>query len=380
MASGVCVCRSWRGGSKSAVNIATCKLATCPLANLQNSLVDNFNNFCYFVFTKGATLLGSDIYELTRSPMLRISLTWLMVHQLKDKYLKEMIERHPEDIIGLLHLKGRYEIISTQLDKEIIIRRREADTVIKVRAGRRIYLFHLEFITRYRRQDVRYAYGLSGALTAKYNHDVVTILVVLKPPSRKAENLGQYDLAPFGRVLNRHDFAVVKLSELRDEILAGKKEYLGLVPLLPEISPKVDKKLLHRQIELIELVKDPERRAALIFYTMAFNKPYFGSKFLQTYFKEKLKMYEHWEHVPVVGDLIKQREKKSMTLVLRENILEVLTSRFGHVNGKTARLINAVDEPRTLQTIFRQALKAKSLDTIKEMLEAKKQTLRKKAA
>jgi hypothetical protein len=130
--------------------------------------------------------------------------------------------------------------------KEIIIRRREADTVIKVRAGRRVYLFHFEFITRYRRQDVRYAYGLGGALTAKYNRDVVTILFVLKPPSRKAENLGQYDLAPFGHVLNRYDFAVVKLWELRDEILAGKKEYLGFVPLLPEISPKVDKKLLHR--------------------------------------------------------------------------------------------------------------------------------------
>ncbi len=315
-----------------------------------------------------------------------------MVHQLKDKYLKEMIERHPEDIIGLLHLKGRYKIISTQLDKEIIIRRREADTVIKVRAGRRVYLFHLEFITRYRRRDVRYAYGLGGALTAKYNHDVVTILFVLKPPSRKAENLGQYDLAPFGRVLNRHDFAVVKLWELRDEILAGKKEYLGLVPLLPEISSKVDKKLLHRQIELIKLVNDPVRRTELASYTIAFNVPYFTRKFLQTYFKEKLKMYEHWENVPVVGDLIKEREKegekkgekrgekRGMVVALQKNILDLLTSRFGHVNGKTALLINAIDEPRTLQAIFRKALKAQSFDTIKGMLEAKKQALRKKAA
>jgi hypothetical protein len=32
MASGACACRSWRGGSKSAVNNATCKLATCQLA------------------------------------------------------------------------------------------------------------------------------------------------------------------------------------------------------------------------------------------------------------------------------------------------------------------------------------------------------------
>jgi hypothetical protein len=316
-----------------------------------------------------------------------------MVHQLKDKYLKEMIERHPEDIIGLLHLKGRYEIISTQLDKEIIIRRREADTVIKVRAGRRIYLFHLEFITRYRRQDVRYAYGLGGALTAKYNHDVVTILFVLKPPSRKTENLGQYDLAPFGHVLNRHDFAVVKLWELRDEILAGKKEFLGLVPLLPEIAARVDKDLLKRQRELIGMVKNPVRRAELAFYTVAFNEPYFGQKFLWNYFAEYKNMltFEDVKHVPIFGELLKKgieegvkeaeaKVKERIVLNLQENILEVLTSRFGHVNGKTARLINTIDEPRTLQAIFRKALRAKSLDTVKEMLEAKKQTPRKKAA
>jgi len=41
-------------------------------------------------------------------------------HDLKDKYLKDMTERHLEEVIGLLHPEGRYEIISTQLDKESI--------------------------------------------------------------------------------------------------------------------------------------------------------------------------------------------------------------------------------------------------------------------
>jgi hypothetical protein len=269
----------------------------------------------------------------------------------------------------------------------------------------------LEFITRYRRRDVRYAYGLGGALTAKYNHDVVTILFVLKQPSRTAENLGQYDLAPFGHVLNRHDFSVVKLWELRDEILKGKKEYLGLVPLLPEISARVDKDLLKRQRELINLVKNPVRRAEIAFYTVAFNEPYFGQKFLWNYFAEYKNMltFEDVKHVPIFGELLKKgieegvkektkeaeakakeaetkakeaetKVKKRLILNLRENIIDLLTTRFGHVNGKTARLINSIEEPRILRTIFRRALKAQSLDTVKEMLEAKKQTLRKKAA
>jgi hypothetical protein len=143
---------------------------------------------------------------------------------------------------------------------------------------------------------------------------------------------------------------------------------------------------------LIKLVKDPVRRAELASYTIAFNVPYFTRKLLQTYFKEKLKMYEHWENVPVVGDLIKEREKegekkgekrgekKGMVVALQKSIFDLLTSRFGHVNGKTARLINAIDEPKALQALFRQALKTKSLDTFKEMLDAKKPALRRKAA
>ncbi len=149
-----------------------------------------------------------------------------MVHQLTDKYLKELVKQHLEEFIALIHSSSKYEIVSTPLDKELIVRRRESDFVAKVRVGRRIFLFHFEFLSRYRRRNVREAYGYGGALTLKYKCDVATVLFVLKPPSRKPQELGAYEVAPFDYALNRHDLAVIKLWELREAILAGRKEYL----------------------------------------------------------------------------------------------------------------------------------------------------------
>jgi len=57
-----------------------------------------------------------------------------MNHQLADKFLKDLVDP-----------KKKYEVVSTPLDKELIVRRRESDFVVKVRVGRRIFLFHFEF-------------------------------------------------------------------------------------------------------------------------------------------------------------------------------------------------------------------------------------------
>ncbi len=309
-----------------------------------------------------------------------------MDDQLKDKYFKEMVQRYLKDFIKLLHPDEEYVIISTQLDKELIVRRRETDFVAKVRVGKRIFLFHFEFISQYRRRLVRKAYGYGGALTLKYNCDVVTVLFVLKPPSKKAQNLGYYDIAPFGKPMNEHNLAVVELWKLRDAILAGEKEYLALVPLLPEISLKVDKQLLQRQRELLASVEDPAFRTELKFYTVAFLQEYFNKKFLSIFFSEDPKMLEHWEQVPIFGERIKQRSKEAweegreegMTLALQESILDALNARFGLTNGSIARAIHAIDESKKLRAIFRRIVKAESLEAVKKMLAAEKQSAKKK--
>jgi len=312
-------------------------------------------------------------------------------HQLKDKYFKEMIQRHLKDFMFLLPPGQEYEIISTQLDKELIVRRRETDFVAKIRVGKRVFLFHFEFISQYRRRLVRKACGYGGALALKYDCDVVTVLFLSKPPSNKTQHPGVYDVAPFGVPMDSHRLAVVNLSELREAILAGEKQYLTLVPFLPEISLKVDKNLLQRLRELLALIKDPALYAELKFYTMAFLRSYYSEKFLTTYFSEAPKMLEHWERVPIFGPRIKQRAKEAwenglnlgreegMTLALQDNILDTLNLRFGVANGSFARTVRAIDEPKRLRVIFQRIIKAESFDTVKKVLAAQKHPAKKRA-
>ncbi len=327
-----------------------------------------------------------------------------MNHQLSDKFLKELVEHHLQEFLALLAPQRKYEVISTPLDKELIVRRRESDFVVKVRVGRRIFLFHFEFLSQYRRRNVREANGYGGALALKYRCEVVTVLFVLKPPSRKPENLGNYEVAPFGFALNRHHLAVVKLWELREAILSGQKEYLVFVPLLPEISPRVDRQLLERQRELLAQVADLKQRAELKFYTVAFAQKHFRTKFLMKFFEDQ-NMNEHWDQVPIFGEHIKRRvqegQKKALKeghekgraegleqgleqgleegreegreeglALVRQNISEVLRLRFGVTNGPITRAIQAVEQPQKLQIIFRRALTADSLESVKKVLPA----------
>jgi hypothetical protein len=186
--------------------------------------------------------------------------------------------------------------------------------------------------------------------------------------------------------MNEFNLTVVELWKLRDAILAGEKEYLPLVPLLPEISLEVNKRLLQRQRELIASVDDPALKAELKFYTIAFLQDYYNQKFLSKFFSEDPKMLEHWEQVPIFGERIKQRSKEAweegreegMTVALQESILDALNLRFGLANGSIARAIHAIDEPQKLRAIFRRIVKAESLEAVKKMLAAEKPYAKKK--
>jgi len=291
----------------------------------------------------------------------------------------------------MLQPRRKYKLIPVKLDKEIIVRTRESDHVMKVKVGEKEYMFHLEFITRYRPDDAQEAYRYGGSLSAKYDCDVVTILLVLKP-SRPVEKIGCYEVSPFGVPLNRHQYGVVRLWEFRDRILAGDKRLTGLVPILPEISPVVDKSLLERQRELIYLTKDPDRQAELLFYTMAFAERYFDRNFLVKFLLENKKMIEHWEQVPGFGDLIKKRvrdaehkavkegekkgEMRGKLSALRDSIADILQVRFGTSNGRIYRKLLNIDQLRTLQSLHRHALTVSSLGEFVAVLDAKRAAAR----
>jgi len=300
------------------------------------------------------------------------------IHQLYDKFLKDMAEHHSEELLGVAFPEEQFKILSAQLDKELILRSRQVDTVMLVRTRRGRQIFHLEFKTEYNRKELRKIFGYAGALTLKYRLDVTTILYLVRPPSKRAGDLGLYQAMPFGVPTNQFGFRVVRLWELLDAILAGDKRLASLIPLLLELVEKPDITYLHRQRKLIRLQNDPVRRAELYYYTAAFAKRHFSQNFLRSFFKEDKEMYEHWEHVPIVDEIIQEQKQKSrkegQREILQEIITEELEAHFGQVNGKITRMVNSIDDPRKLKAIFQRVKKAKSLDTVVNTLQKAKPT------
>jgi len=304
-----------------------------------------------------------------------------MIHQLDDKFLKEMAELHPKDFAWLAFPDEQFKILSAQLDKEIIVRSRQVDIAMLVRTKRGRQILHAEFKTEYNRKALRQIFGYAGALTSKYHLDVTTVLYLVRPPSPGTRDLGLYQARPFDEPTNQFSFKVVKLWEFREAILAGEKRLSVLVPLLLEFFEKPDISVLHRQRELILAQNDLKRQAEAVFYTLAFGERHFPQKSLRSLFKEDQAMYEHWERVPIFGDRIKQRFKEGeqqgmqqgmqqgQTLMLQQNIMAVLTNRFGVRNGRVARMVNSIANQKKLQAIFLRSLQAKSVDTVMNMLQ-----------
>jgi hypothetical protein len=60
--------------------------------------------------------------------------------------------------------------------------------------------------------------------------------------------------------------------------------------------------------------------------------------------------------------------------------MDALAINFGPVNGKIARLVNSIDNPKKLKAIFRRTLKAKELDKVVELLQRAKPPAKRKMA
>jgi hypothetical protein len=199
-----------------------------------------------------------------------------------------VIERYAKEIIGAIFPQGAFRVLSTQLDKEIIVRSREVDKAILIHTKHGKHIIHFESYKSYTRKYLRDTFAYAGALTAKYKLDVTTIWLLTKSPSKRAKNIGLYQAMPFGVPTNQFSFVVVKLGELYDAIFAGAPLLTPLVPLLAELVAKPDLSVLYRQHELISAEKNAKRRAEMLLYTVAFGKRHFHSRLVDKIFANLL--------------------------------------------------------------------------------------------
>lgn len=298
-----------------------------------------------------------------------------MAQQLVDQLLKKMAEYHADEFIHFVFPEAEFKIISTQLDKELIIKKRKVDAVIKILAREKEHLIHFEFQTDYRSNIAKRIFIYAGALTAKYHLDVTSILFQIKEPPKRVRTINQYNVNLCGTITNSFGFHCIRLWEYYDEIFQGKPEFLSFVPLLLELSKKPDENLLAHQRQLLEQEKNLVRRAELTGMCLALASRHFNFNFLRDFFKEDQAMLEKLEEVPYIGDKIKSARstgleegmKEGVQQTMRSNIIELLTTRFQSLNG-IETLINNIDDNNILKKIFQIALTADSVQSLKNSI------------
>lgn len=304
-----------------------------------------------------------------------------------DQLLKDLSEYYAEAFIRQLFPGKKFRLISTKLDKELTIKTRVTDRVVQIKTAEGDRIAHFEFQLRYRRNVSERMFVYAGALTAKYQMEVASLLFLVKP-SKKIGDVGVYRTSLFGKRANEFTFHVIHLWKLREAILSGDENYRIFAPLLFEIDPKPDAALLHKVQELIQREPDTQRREELYSFAIPLASRHFGLNIIKSILTEPTMTDIKWEQLPYIGDRLRAKKKEAWQegkqeglqegrqegglSGMQEMLLEVLNSRFGSVSSRTVRAIQTVQSPSKLKTIARKSLKAESLAEVQKLLPASK--------
>lgn len=298
-----------------------------------------------------------------------------MSHPAIDQIIKTMAVRDPEQFARLLFPNAKFKIVSVKLDKELRIHTRMVDQVFKLQLGKQKYLLHLEFLTRYKATVAKDIFIYSAGLTNNYKLKTISALFLVKPRAGAHVSLGRYVVDPHGIETNAFTFPIIQLSALRDAILAGKKEYLGFLPLLLDIFPKPDLALLKKQRELMNLLeKDPERFKEILGLSAILARRYFAKRILDKIYKENTAMVTKQliKKFPGLKEPVQEIEEEAREegafSTFQLNLLDLLEARFGALDKKTLATINSIRDLKSLRSLFKKALRLQSSEALLNLI------------
>lgn len=298
-----------------------------------------------------------------------------MSHPAIDQIIKTMAARDPEQFARLFFPNAKFKIVSVKLDKELRIRTRVVDQVFKLRLGKQKYLLHLEFLARYKATIAEDIFIYSAGLTNNYKLKTISVLFLVRPRSGAHVSLGRYVIDPHGIETNTFTFPIIQLLALRDDILAGKIEYLGFLPLLLDISPKRDLALLKKQRELMNLLKkDPKRFEETLGLCAILARRYFTRKILDQVYRENTTMLtkQMVKKFPGLKEPVQEIEEEAREEgalgAFQQDLLDLIEARLGALDKKTLAAINSIRDIKTLRSLFKKALRLQSSETLRSLI------------
>jgi hypothetical protein len=159
----------------------------------------------------------------------------------------------------------------------------------------------------------------------------------------------------------------------------AKKEYLGFLPLLLDISPKPDLTLLKKQRELMTLLEtEPELFEEILGLCAILAKRYFARKILDQVYRENTTMLtkQMVKKFPGLKEPVQEIEKEAREegreegayLAFQQILLDLIEARLGTLDKKTLAAIRSIQDIKSLRSLFKKALRLQSSEALHNLI------------
>ncbi len=284
-----------------------------------------------------------------------------------DRTMKRLTSLFAPDYVELAlgdtaEYRGLVTIEDADTDKELPSLSRAVDFVARVSRDQEEALLLLEFQTRWEADMPRRMASYTWRLYERYELPVYPVVAVLRPGGRL---LQEWRMRTWGQEVARCAFRVVPVWEIDAAavIAAGRTGLYPLLPLMRWAEPAPDRILEQSQALILEQVAERETRADAYVALQVLSGVVYPPELVQAIMKREELMLES----PVYAQIIEQGRaqghkegwqggrEEGWENALHENILTLLTLRFGAVPEELAAQVRQVKGVERLEALFRRA-------------------------
>lgn len=136
------------------------------------------------------------------------------------------------------------------------------------------------------------------------------------------------------------------------------------------VAEEKDEKVLVRSRELILTSGDEKWQANALSTAITIARRYFSKDLLLKFFREELEMLQEADIVQDwINKGIEKGIEKGEVKATRNDILDVLSERFGVVKKGISARLAAIDDPAVLRSLHKKSVKVKNLAEFNRLLE-----------
>jgi len=284
-----------------------------------------------------------------------------------DRTVKALARRYPEPFVKVALGSTEDLTVETIENPEINLPERRLDFVYGLRQEDQEHILHLEFQLEHAADMLERMFIYNALLTATYERPVLSAVIYLE--RRNYRRLPQEYVVEFrDQPVHTFPYLVIRLWEYTEAIASG--ELRELAPLLILLTEEKDEKVLARSRELILASEDEKWRANALSTAITVGRRYFPKELLLKFFREELKMLQEAD---IVQDWINEGFEKGIekgkVKAIRDDILDVLSERFGVVKKGIGKKLAAIDDPAVLRSLLKKSVKVESLEEFARFLE-----------